>query len=293
MTTVYLPPTSSVLWDSNEPQIIQERPPNRAAIYYDSRWGGETFIQDPTDLVISTRKSIGDIPGVMASGINRISVNSVGFYNSIPNVNPRNNQIIFFSEVSGLEHEVFLTEGFYNSSDIMTEIETAMNSVSGASGLTFSSALKYPGGNTYILTSVGGGFRIISTCNAVTRGFITYNFEVNSFNTGQITVGPISGYYTRFIDFLSNNITRYNKISAVSNNSRNSLIFRCFFDEPEKTNTIANFRRNEYINTFNFNPDEALYEIDIKLIDQFGEPLYIPDDYGFANFWYDIEFVFE
>lgn len=297
MSTVYLTPVNSSIYNNNEPQIVQLRTPNKVYRNYDSRWGNEAFNQNPIDMRISTRTTIGDNSSALVKGANRVSVVSFGFYNTIPNINPRNNQIILFSEASGTTHTVFIEEGYYpTSDDIISAIEDTLNSISVATGLTFSYQPFYPGpSKMYTLTAVGGGFRILDTCTAVTRGFITYNFESNPFNSASITVGPILGYYTRFIDVLSDNITQFSKNTAVSNNnSQNNQIFRAFTSaEPGTPKLISRVTNNDLVTTLNFNPDYTLYDIDIKLIDQFGDPLYIPDTYNYHNFFFDIGFVFE
>jgi len=273
-------------YDGREPQIVQERAANSKKIYFVNRTIEDN--QSLTNVRLTTRVSENDRAGIIAQGINRVSVISTGVFWCTPNINPRNNELRFFSTASSSVHTVFLTEGFYNNqTDVIDEIIDKLNSVTGASGLTFSASVKIPGSFIYDITSSGGLFYFENGFGATSsRGKQFFNFQTDSNPANVKTVGNISLIYTRYITFNSRRLTRYQKVTAVSNSQSGSdEVARLFIDN---TRPGQNFFAYNFKNTFHSEPDDSFHEIDIRILDEYGDELYLPDIYNGGNFQFDI-----
>lgn len=279
------------LYDSEEPQLLQMRSTSAKKIYFVNRTIEDN--QSLTDVRLTTRVSDNDRAGIIMQGVNRVSVISTGVFWCTPNINARNNELRFFSTASGVSHSVTLTEGFYdNQVDVINEIIAKLNSVTGASGLTFSANVKIPGSFIYDITSTGGLFYFLDGFGCTSsRGKQFFNFETDS-NPGNVkTVGNISLIYTRYITFNSKRLTRYQKVKAVSNSrSGTSEIARLFIDN---TKPAQNFFAYNFKNTFHSEPDDAFHEIDIQILDEYGDELYLPDVFNGGNFQFDIGLLVE
>lgn len=275
MSSVILSPVSSLIYrnDNLEPQRVTAKIPNRAIIYLDSQdCAMET---DKINIQMSTASIVGESPSVLASGIDVISVESIGIQYNIPNVNPRNNTIRLHSSVSAAYHTVDLIEGFYTTADLlMAHIVVRLNTISGASGLTFSAVVRTGRPDVYDLSAAGGLFYFDQNCSAVKKGYQLYNFPTDQTPSTSKVVGSMGMYYTRYIDVCSTTLTRFVKIKSNTTGLSNNLLIRVFINDPTKSHTIS-FNGTENI-IYNFIPSEPITSIIFQLRDQFGDTLYTP-----------------
>lgn len=292
---VILKPTNLDIYrDSNfEPQYVTAKQPVSAAIYLTTL--DNQLVENPADCVLSTANRLGDNPSTLGYGISRISVSAVGIKNVIPNVNERNNTLTFFSTSSGLFHTVQLPVGYFTSSlTLMTAIITALNAVTGASGLTFSALAVVNKPDTYNLSSAGGNYFFDNTCDALVKGFQLYAFPTEQVATGIKSVGSMGLLYTGYFDVCSRTVTKYDKLSNQSSSKANNLIQRIYvsqvdFGEFYEIKHQSNPRPN-----FDFNSKEPINTIDFQIRDQYGDIIFLDDpDGNFNGFWWAIELLFE
>jgi hypothetical protein len=224
---------------------------------------------------MSTVESIGENPSKLASGINRITVSSASIHANIPNVNPRNNVIRFFSSVTNSFHSVTVPEGFYTTPTILiTAVRDTLNTISGTSGLTFSYATIVGFPDRFNLNSAGGSYYFDINCSAIKYGYQLWNLPIEQVASNSKLVGDILLYYTRYIDITSNTIIKYSKIKALTTGKTPDMLFRVPIEDPTKpglSRSVPNLR-----STFNYLPNESIFTIDFSLYDQFGNILYIP-----------------
>lgn len=193
----------------------------------------------------------------------------------IPNVNERNNTLSFFSTTSNLVHTVTLTEALYTSSaTLMAEIVTRLNTVTGASGLTFSSSVFSGRPDMYNLAAAGGTYHIVS-CTALTHGDTVYAFDPSPLNASVHYVGPMPLKYTLFVDVVSDTLTKFAKLRTISTNAKSAVFIRAFIGGSDWGNTVYAVSANEAI-SINFLPMQVVTTIDIRLYDSHGDILYIP-----------------
>jgi len=212
----------------------------------------------------------------------RISPKQAEFHNFfIPNVNPRNNNIIFYSSVSASTHSVIVPEGYYDDATVLSvAIKDAMNTVTGSSGLTFSvSAEIATAPRSYTLTAAGGTYHFVLTCNAITHGETVWALDTNQANLAVHTIGPMSLQYTWWIDIVSTVLTKYAKMRSITSGAQGNVFIRMVptdqFREIPWGDVYDSFIKEDI--TYAFKPSEVVTSVDIQLYDMYGDLLYIPD----------------
>lgn len=280
---------------TNEPQMIQKAAANKAYIYIDSQI--PTMQIDKTNMLLSSASSFGDNANVLIQNVRKISISQIGFFWNTPNINVRNNVIRFYSSVSATYHTVTIPEGFYNTELlVITAIRDALNTVTGASGLTFSFATtNHP--LMYDLNSAGGSYYFDKECLAVKKGEQLYCLPVQDDNVASLSnskvVGSIGLYYTRYIDLTSNALSQYMKLRSSTNGKVTNVLFRTILGSVNP-GWFA-FNDPHTAPSFNMLKSATLSTIDFTLYDQFGDILYVPPGAIGTNggFNWDIEMICE
>lgn len=294
MDSIFIPPVRQEMYSRSdlEPQLITSRKPNKAAIYFDSE---DMLLEtNKVDIVMSTVKYIGDTPGQLASAIKRIELDSSGINYVSPNVNPRNNTITFFSSVTGTFFTVSIPEGFYSlqpTNNIMTALVTALNTVTGTSGLTFSFSQVPLFPTTFTLQSTGGNYFFSLSSPMIIKGYQLINLPTSQVPTNIKTVGSVGLWYTRYIDICSTTLSKYQKVKTTSTGRNHDIIFRVFLDDPTFPHVIGFFKETNV--SYNFLFTEPLLTVDFELRDQNGDLLYIEDFTEGTNngFFWDLNII--
>lgn len=133
-TDVTLPEVSNACFEragTLDPQRVMVRQNNQATIYIDTVSQRVLSGDSKLDITIAS----GARANTLADHVRRLAPRSFGITWYIPNVNPRNNTLTFFSTTSGTQHTVVIPEGFYfRPGDFMDELVIQLNTVTGASG---------------------------------------------------------------------------------------------------------------------------------------------------------------
>ena len=278
MNTILNPINPSIYQSQNtEPQYVTAKNPNKAILYLESQ---DCPLQtNKVDIVFSTIKKQGDYPSPMAYGISRLTIDTVHINWVTPNINPRNNTIKFYSSVSNTFHTVNVIEGFYTDSvNIMNAVVAAMNTETGASGLTFSYTSSLTNDDVYRLLSAGGDYYISTDCTAVTRGYQLYNLPITQNPENSKFVGVVSGFYTTYLDICSNTLTQFSKLDTYTSNLNVNVVYRIYFyaDDKDGPHVLSYENVNSRNISYNYLSNSPLTTIDFQLRDQFGDPLYLP-----------------
>jgi len=294
MDIVLKPQQLDLYRNSNkEPQYVTAKEPNRGVIYVESF--DNIYETNLTSMNCSTITSIGEYPSTLAYGVTRLSINSFGIRMCIPNVNPRNNTIKFYSTATGSFHTVNLIEGYYTTTlDLITHIVYRLNSV--ASGLTFNfiSFPNFPG--MYDLNSTGGSYHFDLNCSAVKYGYQLYCLPTSQISTPGKIVGVMGLFYTTYVDVCSSTLSKYVKIRNTSTSKVANLVARVHCTVPILNNEILFLSKSAApdIQLF-FNHSEPINTIDFDLRDQFGDLLYVPQnsDGTYRGFWWNCAILIE
>jgi len=293
MATVILEPVSPAIYQKPnlEPQYTTYRDPNRGVVYLDSQ--DNTLETNKVSMQMSTVRVAGDTPSILTNGINRIGVLSAGIYYNIPNVNPTNNVVGFFSSATSTTYNVTVPAGFYTSATaLITALVAALNTATGSSGLTFSFSTITGFPNTFTLSAAGGNFYFVLTSPGVQFGYQLWNLPTEQVATASKVVGSIDLWYTRYIDITCENVIKYAKVKTKNTSLSPNLVFRVFIDDPTFPHIIS--RPNQPLSvSYNFLPSEPIYTLFFQLYDQFGHLLYIPPGSpGTAGgFYWDVQLL--
>jgi hypothetical protein len=222
----------------------------------------------------SAQYSIGG--EILQSKVNKTALSSYSMWYAIPNINTRNDTITFHSNVGpGSDHTVQIVHNHYNAGDLMTAVITALNTVAGASGLTFSVNPLW--GRFYDLLAVGGGFRFLSSSHVDRASPCTGLFIADAETTTMtLTVG---GQYTDYVDIvipqlrdaqiLENSFTKDNIFPVVDH------VFRVPIFQVDGQVLLY---VNEQIKNLNHVVirNKQISNLTVNLYDQFGELIYSP-----------------
>lgn len=282
--TVFLEPSDDTDWRLNnvEPQMVRIRGRNSSYTFIDNFNHENTGSVNRSTTRLASNTYLISGESLLAKRTKRFSLS---FYESqfgITNINPRNNNIVFTSSnTGGTQYSVTLPEGVYTASQLQTVLINGLNTVSGSSGLSFS--ITSPYANTlsyYTLTSSGGSFTILPTCNFATTGYIVFGMLLNDprFGVSQtsITAGPMFlASYTRYVNFCSASILNFTKSANVGNFCPASLLFRLFIGSVTDP-WVVHFPFTGEV-SFNMDAGASISTADIALLDEFNQPLYFPN----------------
>lgn len=221
-----------------------------------------------------------------ARKLKRLSVPGAQIANCVPNINPRNNSVSFFSSASGLTHTVTIPEGQYtNRATLTAALQAALNTATGASGLTWTITVNPLNACQFTLATAGGNYRFVLTSPMILYGRYLFNLPQEQALTNSKTMGAVYGMYTRYIDVISASVTEYTK-NPWSSNSRvpNGLIARIFVGPQTGFGASAGGITSDGMSFFagadaapiNYNRTRAIEVIDLSFRDEFGQPYYIP-----------------
>jgi hypothetical protein len=264
-----------------EPPFVRVRDGNESFIYADSE--ARSDFSNPVSYTLG-----GGNFQFYARKLKRIAAEGTQLALCIPNINPRNNVVLFFSTVTGLTHTATIPEGHYNTVAAgVAALVAALNAAVPPSGLVFAGVINPLNGRQFTLTAVGGLYHFIvgnPLSTMMTRGRYLFNLPIDQTDTAAKTVGAVYLAYTRHFDILSNSFVEYSKNPACSNSRMpNSQIARVFLKSPTSPpggllTPTDDLSFNVYVNSAstNYNRGRALEVLDISLIDEFGMPLYVP-----------------
>lgn len=249
--------------------------------------------------------------------IKRVGVTDVFFPWRTPNINIRNNKFGLSLEVtSGVYATYFITvpEGFYKPSELASAMQTIMN---GATGWQLFPVTAPP---TYLPAAGGWSVTTSSSTNAFTiqNPTIAFAQPSNAFDvTVQSTISQVINFtpplldinnvliftggipsmaYTQYIDFVSTNLTKHQRLKDnLTQFNYVDIIYRLYLSsgtfQAQLTNDTyfgsrpADIYRQVPVPKFmQWNKNEMISAIDIKLYDDAGELLYIPQNNWDANY---------
>jgi hypothetical protein len=227
----------------------------------------------------------------------RLAVTECRFEFNSPNVNKRNNLIVFFDE-NNVAHEIEVPEAFYTPDELATALQSALTSA--IAGQTWTVAFS---GDFFTVNS-DADFSIypaeFSTVDQTLKGlFFMMGFDAtltaDPDTTQQGSQFP-SMTYTRYIDICSRQLTQYQKVkdNSTRENQVPSVLCRLYLGnytteglgDGGSTATLyyPGCRPCVISRIFNvpkyasWNPGAFIDQIDIELRDDIGNLLYIAGD---------------
>ncbi len=262
------------------PQFIRVRHGNNSSIFLNTQTA-KNITQN------GAKFSLGVGHNLFATKIKRFSVQYFKLLWCTPNVNIRNNVLSFWSSntggINGVLHIVTIPEGFYNNSaTLMVALQNALNTVTGASGLTFTITVDPLNSCSASIATAGGSFAFNITLNVninslgMLHGRPLWNLPQEQVLSSLKNAGPIRLFYTEYIDIGSFSLNQYTKNPSYSDNGiRNGQLFNRIHLNDPTISSSTQYQINE-LQWINFNRNRSLNDIDISVYDQFGDFVYIP-----------------
>lgn len=264
--------------DNNlEPPFVRVRARNASSCFLDnfdmsSRLSNTSFIVGNKNILFKRTK--------------RFSLSYFVGFVPTPNINPRNNTVGFTTGAGSFS--VTIPVGFYTRTQAIAALLTALNTLSGTSGVTFTMPSQYPGSDIYATLTGTGAFRIDSgTFTTIGCAFWGFLFGDARLSTAAplattLSLGPIQALYTRYYDVCSSSLLVNTKAANTSNREQGALLFRIYatsnpLGDPS-VQWFQEFDNGPENTSWNFDAANSLVKIDFQLYDEFKQPYYLPNN---------------
>jgi hypothetical protein len=250
-----------------EPQYITSVEPTEAWIWISSQ---DCSGNDKTRCNFHSTQALG-------VSVRRITVKGFATCWDTPNVNARNQNVRFFSSVSGVFHSVNIPAGYYGTAlSLSNALIAALNTETGASSLTFSTAVIANNPAAYTLNAVGGLFYFDPTCTGVAKGRQLWNLPGDITPSASKRIGTMFLMYTQYVDVISGAITKNSKMRSITSNYTSRVAVRAYVGGSQPPGEVSFYSPPVDLH-FAHRADEPIYDIDIMLLDQNGDMLYVSD----------------
>lgn len=280
-----------------DPQPVAAKHPTSAWIYLTTRHLPNTRSR-ANNFVLDTDRNNNRI--VFAKNTSRISVVDVGFENwFIPNINPRNNNIIFTAVVAGVPttYSVTIPERYYKTADeLYAAILLALNAANPGVVVFSYPVLPIPlvPGAQALECNVNWN---LESCSFVEKAQSVCLIR-KSITARTTVIGPCRLTYTDYVDVHSSALTQYQKMRSITTEGRSGLVVRAYLpsvsvpydNTDEAPVTYGNWSYSQTLLqnlSFAFRANAVLSNIDFQLYDMNGDPLYVPP-YLSSNFVFSI-----
>lgn len=229
---------------------------------------------------------------IMRQEVARLAVNKVHIRYNIPTINLNNAVVTFFSTASGLEHTVVLNEGYYTPATLMTELQTQLNTVSGASLITFTTTLLTGSTTTYTISATGT-FRFLPS-SQVDRGLPCTGLFPMTVASASITV-VAKAFYTSYLDFcitsLKEGQTRANTFSHYTKFPNSAHLFRQHINIDR--GVYDDIIIDQEVHNLHYNKvrRRKLSELTVEVYDEFGDLFYENSEISYVSYALEISLL--
>lgn len=263
----------TVLDVNSEPQFVKVRSNNNYYVVLDS----EDMYMDlnKQDIMFSGANGPMSRPYPIVCRTKRFTVSSMFITCKFLNITPRNNTVEFFLDLNPIPYSASIPQGIYPTSlSIITAMAAAMTA---ATGVNFTASIVPLTTDEYELDAgAGHDFRFIDTCTAITKGKSVYNIPTDTVGSRKQKIGPIYGIYPRKLQVCSRALLQYTKMHNHATNNRANLLIPIIHNaQGPLENPYFQFNETAWIN---FDENANLAQIDIQILDEFGELVYVPEN---------------
>jgi len=306
----------SGLYNVKPPKTVVTRPSSTAILALNSKdrfsldgSAQSNSLQQYNDFTINKNQNL------MQGAFNRIQLTEMRFPWAIPNINARNNKFYVWANTYDINDLVLVTigEGFYTGAELATAVEKQIIAdCSGvAAGIVNLDVQFNPRGFGEFEFSMTAGtgpfsFDIFQYSDSITDPGGDSDAEWISTNQLMKTMGlyqlsgttdlyttPLQGgtapmLYTEYVDIVSEQLTNFQKVKDITTNvptARQALIERLYITNETSQNDPANIpgtypftimRQVRTPKSIRWSGEHSIGQVDIKLYDMYGQPLYLP-----------------
>jgi hypothetical protein len=297
----------SGLYDKKETETVIARPVSYTYLHIDS---GDRFNpnQPFTEQVftVDNNKAYNDFvinrqENLLQGQFKRVGVSEVRFPYAIPNVNTRNNTMWVNKNGAGWT-PITIPEGFYDGPALATAIDTAINVV-GLNVVYSTTQGNFTFDYSGALPSYSLGLAITdpslplinkqktrSLWDLIGLFYVPLGPQITALDikTDPLITNVARLKYTDYIDIVSENLTNHARSKDNTTQNlipRSNIICRLYIENEVSTNTPSNvsgtypftiYRQFTIPKMMEWANDKSIGQIDIKLYDMYGDPLYIP-----------------
>jgi hypothetical protein len=305
----------SGLYEKKAPKTTITRPSSTAHLLVDSgdrfdpaNTAAQNAVQQYNNFIITKNQNL------LQGAFNRIQLTDMRFPWAIPNINARNNKIIVLANSTDIINDsvvVEITEGYYTGAELATAVQSQIIAdcsgvAAGIVNLLVTYNARGEGEFEFSMTTGTGPFTLeilpysANAAEAADPGFwVSSNqlmkamgFDELTGSTDLYTIPIVGGnaslLYTDFVDIVSEQLTNFQKVKDISTNNtvpRQAMIERLYITNETSQNDPANvpgtypftiMRQIRTPKSIRWSGEHAIGQIDIKLYDMFGQPLYQP-----------------
>lgn len=294
--------------DSSEHSGTPTRPPASAFLMIDSEDRYANGEQNVTTYYFNRLNNAADKPGndfsiqkrqpLLYGIFKRVGMVQLQLQYRVPTIVAGKNDT-FILDISGVgDVPVVLTQGYYTATALAAEIQSSVLALPGTPipGFTCVYDAQYGG----FTCAQGAGtiqFRfgdVLSTdpdVYLINRTLITIGAQQSNINTYATTqfLGTPSLLYTRFIDIVSQRLAKFQRVKDADtlNTNKSNILTRIYMTAPNTRSDPATACGPIDICVDPNTPkhsmwsiDEAIYELDFQLYDEYGELLYWSPEYN-------------
>ncbi len=293
-----------------EAQPIGVRLPSATSLYINTRLIQDAGVDKTNMLITNRRNQASGYAGTLIEGATKITATRFSPYMVSPNVNPNNGVLRLIYDAAGAFVDVQVEIGWYLSPlTLMQGVVDALNTATGTTGITFTSpptmSDSSPGsfptipiGSPQIYSEIQGSgpFAFSPDSFGFQNGKSLWNAPAVPVGTTapfplatSAIFGPIGLIYTRTLDVCSRELTRYAKRynTTINPSVPPSLLFRVTlgpgtiispnpYGIPIGEVNTSGFGDALQLDAFSFDSSQVVSAIDVKVLDQYGLPLYVP-----------------
>lgn len=273
--------------DYHERDAMPIRQPAYAELLLDS--ADRSFGQKPNDFTIYRNQAL------LYGYFYRLAITQIQLHWDMPTI------IASVNDTFQIGSQVFvIPEGYYTPTTLAAAIQTVIQAAGGAFAAYTCTYTDLNGG--FVIASGGAAFQFVDNGSSLYRNTArSIGLRPPNFATAAATqtLGVPGLLYTRYIDLISRNLTKYQRVKdgdTSHTNIKSFIIARIYLTPSnalvETTATsgvgskpfdmVVDYNTPKFIK---YSPDEALNEIDIQVLDEYGEPLYwdgVAADWEFA-----------
>jgi len=276
--------------DYHERDAMPIRPPAYAQLLLDSQ--DRAPGQSPNDFTIYRNQAL------LYGYFYRLAITQLQLQYDMPTIVQGVNNTFEINITGGASAQVALNTSYYNPTTLAAAIQTAIQSAGGAfaaftctfedsiGGLLVesnsASTFTFTDFNTFPLNSPN--YKLYRN-TARSIGLVSLNYTTP--DTAQ-SLGATTLLYSRYIDILSRNLTKYQRVKDGETDRfqpKSFIIARVYLtptNQIVETTATSGIGSKPFFLTIDYNtpkfikysPDEALNEIDIQVLDEYGDPLF-------------------
>ncbi len=258
---------------SKEPQYLTTISPVSSKVYISS-YDAEQVSRG--SFVVHPVQNLG-------TNFRRVRMVSADFIWTLTNVNPRNNVLTIIWPANGVDPLMSKTYGIavdeYNS---IATLNTAINNaiagdpfeaLAASNSLTYFPEITLTSTRTFYIDPNCGFYKYGASMYGITADVLTPK--------AQHIIGPVSFLYTQWVDILSSELTKNQKMRTVASNNTSNILARVALGDPSPGARLRYIPETYLACARNIN--EPLYQFDITFLDQYGLS---PDAPSFPFTWF-------